>query len=29
MCGGGRIVNCLKTMLGDKWHNVLFGLLSG
>ncbi len=24
MCGGGRIVNYLKVMLGDKRHNVLF-----
>ncbi|WP_312959517.1 MBL fold metallo-hydrolase [Stutzerimonas nitrititolerans] len=24
MCSGGRIVNYLKTMLGDKRHNVLF-----
>jgi len=24
MCGGGRIVNYLKAMLGDKRHNVLF-----
>ncbi|BAP80161.1 metallo-beta-lactamase superfamily protein [Pseudomonas sp. MT-1] len=24
MCSGGRIVNYLKAMLGDKRHNVLF-----
>ncbi|GAB6389763.1 MBL fold metallo-hydrolase [Stutzerimonas marianensis] len=24
MCSGGRIVNCVKAMLGDKSHNVLF-----
>jgi len=24
MCSGKRIVNCLKAMLGDARHNVLF-----